>query len=298
MKTNELTSDLQVAEAGRLMMAQQFAMILHHEQQVHADADLTAVHEMRKAIRRTFTSFKLFESYFKPGTIKPYRRGLRRIMRRLGRSRDLAVLRFKLDIYNESVDQPLDDLASYWQLQQRIADDTLMKYLDKPNQQAFLVKYREFIETSGLGNLPTVDPWVSVKIGHIAPVLIYQRVAAVQSYGAFLQNATAKHLHRLRIQFKELRYTLQFFAPLLGAETQVLLVSLKQSQEHLGDLNDATVALRLLDDAIGLETSIAQYQTYQQNEVERLVRTYSPVWQGFYGRDWRRNLADAIASLY
>ena len=297
MESQELTPDLHVAEAGRLMMGQQLANILDYGQQVRANADMIAVHEMRKAIRRTFTSFKLFGPYFKRGKIKTYRRGLRRIMQRLGRSRDLAVFRLKLDTYNESAERPLEDLCAYWQAQQTIGDDTLMRYLDKPKQQAFLEKYLCFTETPALGVHPAVDPWVSYKIGHLAPVLIYQRVAAVRAFGDHLQSASVKQLHRLRIQFKELRYTLQFFEPLLGAEAETVLVSLKQSQEHLGDLNDATVALRFLREVPGLEISVGRYYQYQQDEQQRLVHTFLPVWQGFDQPAWRQNLAAAMATL-
>ena len=297
MDTQDLTTDLRVAEAGRLMMAQQLAKILKYGQQVQADAEMTAVHEMRKAIRRTFTSFKLFRPYFKRGTIKSYRRGLRRIMRRLGCSRDLAVIRLKLDAYNESVQRPLEDLATYWRAEQVNADDTIMRYLDERKQQAFLAEYGRFTKTPEMGALSKADPWAAVKISHLAPVLIYQRVAAVRAFGDALRNATVEQLHRLRIQFKELRYTLQFFEPLLGADVQAVLVSLKRSQEHLGDLNDATVALQLLDEVSGLESSVDQYRRFQQDEMQRLVGTFWPVWQEFDQPTWRHQLAEVIAAL-
>jgi CHAD domain-containing protein len=252
---------------------------------------------MRKAMRRTFKSFKLFGPYFKQGKIKAYRRGLRRIMRRLGRSRDIAVFRLKLDTYNESAKRPLKDLSAYWQSQQTIGDDALMRYLDKPKQQAFFATYRSFTETPAVGTLTTADPWVSDKIGHLAPVLIYQRVAAVRAFDDHLQNATVEQLHRLRIQFKELRYTLQFLEPLLNTEIQAVLLSLKQSQEHLGDLNDATVALQFLSEVPRLEISVGRYRIFQQDEQQRLVRTFLPVWQGFDQRAWRQNLAMAMATL-
>ena len=297
METQELTGDLHVAEAGRLMMAQQLAKIVSYGQHVYADADMTAVHEMRKAIRRTFTSFRLFGPYFKHGKLRTYRRGLRKIMRRLGRSRDLAVLRLKLDLYNESAERPLTDLSAYWQSQQTIGDDVLMQYLDQPKPQAFFDKYRIFTETPALGALTTADPWVPDKIEHLAPVLIYQRVAAVRAFGDHLQNATVEQLHRLRIQFKELRYTLQFFEPLLNSEIQAVLASLKQSQEHLGNLNDATVALRFLNDVPDLEISAGRYRSYQQDEQQRLVHTFLPVWQDFDRPAWRQNMAMAMATL-
>lgn len=297
MEEIALTADEHVAEAGRFIMSQQLAKILYYEERVRANAEMTAVHEMRKAIRRTFTCFRLFRPYFEPGILKPYRRGLRRIMRRLGYSRDLAVIRLKFDAYNRSVIRPLDDLAEYWEAQQNAADGIMICYLAKSKQQSLLTKYRAFTETPGMGVLQTSDPWAPVKTRHHVPIMIYQRLAAVRAFDDLLQSATVNQLHRLRILFKELRYSLQFFAPLLGGEIQTVLVSLKQSQEHLGDLNDTTVALRILDEVEGLETSITRYRAYQAKEQERLVGSFLPVWQRFDQPLWRRDLAEAMAIL-
>ncbi len=297
MEEISLTADEHIAEAGRLMMSQQLARILYYEEGVRANAEMTAVHEMRKAIRRTFTCFRLFRPCFEPGILKPYRRGLRRIMRRLGYSRDLAVIRLKLETYNRLVMLPLDDLAAYWDIRQKDADGITIRYLEETKQQAFFANYRAFAETPGAGVLKATDPWAPVKTRHYVPVMIYQRVAAVRAFVDLLQRATVEQLHRLRILFKELRYSLQFFAPLLGAEIQAVLVSLKQSQEHLGNLNDATVALRFLDEVVGLETSVACYRDFQTKEQEHLVGSFWPVWQRFDQPLWRRDLAEAMATL-
>jgi len=292
-----LTADEHVAETGRFIMSQQLDKILTYADGVSSDADVTAVHEMRKAIRRSFTCFKLFQPYFEPGILKPYRRGLRRIMRRLGICRDLAVFRLKLDVYNEQSERPLTELAVYWENRQSIADREVMNYLAKQKQQSLLVRYRTFTESPGLGVMKPMDPWAPVKTRYHLPILIYQRVAGVRAFDDKLEISTVKQLHRLRIQFKELRYTLQFFAPLLGEEVETALESLKQSQEHLGNLNDSTVALRFLDEMAVLERSVTRYRLYQAEEQERLVGSFLPVWQRFDQPDWRRDLAEMIGAL-
>jgi hypothetical protein len=52
-----------------------------------------------------------------------------------------------------------------------------------------------------------------------------------------------------------------------------------------------------LDEVVGLETSIACYRAFQIEEQERLVGSFLPVWQRFDQPLWRRDLADAIATL-
>ncbi len=297
MEVNTLTVNDQVAEAGRIIMSQQLASILAYGEGILNEAEVTAVHEMRKSIRRTFTCFKLFGPYFEPGVLRKYRRGLRRIMRRLGYSRDMAVFRMKLEAHNSLVDQPLDDFASYWAEKQRTADAIIVHYLSKPKRHAFFSEYRDFTETPGKGAIVPRDPWTKTKIGHHIPILVYQRVAAVRAFEDELTSTTVVQLHRLRIQFKELRYTLGFFEPLLGEGVQNVMLNLKQSQEILGDLNDTTFALQFLNEVKGYEDSVAHYRAYQKQEQERLMRSFFPVWQQFNQPQWRRDLAETITML-
>lgn len=297
MEEIALTADDHVAEAGRLMMEQQLATIIYFEESVRTTADMLAVHGMRKAIRRTLTCFKLFGPYFEPGTIKPYRRGLRGIMNRLAASRDMAVFGLKLAAYNQAAERPLDDLAHEWANWQKAVDEKTMRYLAKPKKQALLGQYQAFVGTPGEGVMHHSNKWVPVKLRYHIPTLVFRRIAAVRAIGDQMQGATVKQLHQLRIQFKDLRYSLQFFAPLLGEELDIMLIDLEQSQEILGNLNDTTVALQLLAETIGLDASVARYTAYQAQEQERLVASYLPVWQEFDRPGWRRGMAKIVASL-
>ncbi len=297
MEEITLTADDHVAEAGRLMMEQQLATIIYLEESVRTTADMLAVHGMRKAIRRTLTCFKLFGPYFDPGTLKSYRRGLRGIMNRLAASRDMAVFGMKLAAYNQAAEWPLDDLAHEWENWQKAVDEKTMRYLAKPKQQAFLGQYQAFVGTPGEGVMHHSNKWVPVKLRHHIPILVFRRIAAVRAIGDQMQSATVKQLHQLRIQFKDLRYSLQFFAPLLGEELEIMLIDLEQSQEILGNLNDTTVALQLLSETVGLDASVARYTAYQAQEQEHLVASYLPVWQEFDRPGWRRSMAGIVASL-
>ncbi len=293
----ELTADEHVAEAGRTLMGQQLARIYYYENGVRTKADEKAVHEMRKAIRRTFTSFKLFTPYFEPGCLKPYRRGLRRIMRRLGSSRDLAVFCINLDDYNASVKEPLNDLSIHFRAEQKAVDTIIMHYLSKPKPHKFLARYQEFTETPGKLVAKSSDRWAPVKLRHHIPTLIYQRLATVRAFDDQLDGASVEQLHRLRIRFKDLRYSLQFFTPLLGENAEKILLNLNQAKDILGDLNDTLVAMRMLQDIDGLDESVTRYRAFQESEQERLIHSFLPVWQQIEDNQWRSDLANALATL-
>jgi CHAD domain-containing protein len=119
----------------------------------------------------------------------------------------------------------------------------------------------------------------------------------VRAFDDRLNGATVNQLHRLRIRFKDLRYALQFFKPLLGQKSEQVLLNLNQAKDILGDLNDTSVAMHLLDDVEGLEDSVSRYRVFQESEQERLVHAFLPVWKQIEDLQWRRDLAEAIANL-
>jgi CHAD domain-containing protein len=286
-----------VPEAGRALMAEMLSRILAEDGKVRLDADVTAVHEMRKSIRRTFTCFKLFNPYFEPGVLRQYKRPLGRLMRRLATSRDLAVFRLKLAAFNEANDWAYEDLAAYFNMEQEVADSLLIRYLKNPKRQEFFASYLAFTASRGLGVRAHDRPGMRSKIGHHLPVLIFTRVATVRAFEDGLSGASLKELHRLRIQFKDLRYALQFFAPLLGGETSSIFVDLKALQDILGDLNDTAVALQLLDTVPDREASVARYRQHQREEQLHLLEAFQPAWEQFNRPQWRRALAKVAVSF-
>jgi CHAD domain-containing protein len=60
-------------------------------------------------------------------------------------------------------------------------------------------------------------------------------------------NVTPTELHSLRIAFKELRYTCEFFAPLFGGGMKETIRSLVKFQDCLGRHQDARVAAGILE---------------------------------------------------
>ena len=78
--------------------------------------------------------------------------------------------------------------------------------------------------------------------------LIYEQYSHVRAYEPILNNAPLETLHALRIELKRFRYAIEAFEDVLGSELKTLLDATKALQEHLGDLQDARVAVGLLND--------------------------------------------------
>jgi len=151
-----------------------------------------------------------------------------------------------------------------------------------------------------------------VRVREVAPVLIYERLAAVRAYGPALPTASFEQLHRLRIEFKRLRYAVEFFREVLGDEAREVIADLKQLQDHLGSLNDANVACQVLSEFLeGQEEKPVRRQTVRRNkrepvaaylalqhaERQQLLVSFPEAWAYFERPEFRRNLALAISVL-
>ena len=100
-------------------------------------------------------------------------------------------------------------------------------------------------------------------------------------------------LHVLRIAGKRLRYTLEFFREVLGADATALIARVTALQDHLGLLHDADVAAHLAreflaESAAGLSAetiqAVGRYLASREKEVARLKRTLPAVWRPPGGR--------------
>ncbi|WP_231911288.1 CHAD domain-containing protein [Candidatus Promineifilum breve] len=289
-------AEIPIAEAGRLLMAGELAIIQTHWPALRLAADTTAVHETRKAIRRTFTLFKLFAPYFAPDELEPHRATLRRMMRRLAPCRDAAVFRLKLAAYNETAEPPLTKLADHWDERQARADEKLREYLGRRPVIRRLDRYTRLTVSPGMGLPRGKDRAAPLLVGHALPALLFQRVGAVRAWGALLPTATPAQFHQLRIQFKELRYTLTFFEPVLSGCADLIDLS-RQIQDHLGALNDASVAVELLEGMKHHHDEADRYRAFQQAELERLTAGFLPLYAAFDRPEVRRELALTLADL-
>lgn len=295
-----ISPDMPIAELGRQMLAAQLAVIQMHWPVLQEAPEVTAVHETRKAIRRTYTAVRIFRPYFEPDVLDGYRKRLRKLMKRLAPCRDTAVFVYKLEIFAAESGADMADLLEHWQGQLTAVNTHLQQFVNRKKWAAFWPAYAEFTTTIGRGVLPQ-PAFAPVKAGHLIPGLLYERVAGVRAFDEYgrsqLTAADIDQLHKLRIQCKELRYAFEFFALLLGPEIEPVIAVLEQLQDNLGALNDARVALAMLADVVGMDTAVAHYRQSKQAEINRLLAEFPPLWETLNGTEWRRNLALALAIL-
>ena len=315
MKRPGVEPDDTLSEAGRKVMGYHFAQMVLHEAGTRLGEDIEELHDMRVATRRMRAAFEVFRDAFEPKAVKSHLKGLRATGRALGRVRDLDVFIEKAQHYLDTLPQEqrsgLEPLLVLWENERQNDREKMLEHLNSEDYANFKRKFLKFVSTPGAGTRPVFETSPHL-VQHIVPVLIYTRLAAVRAYGPILESATIAQLHSLRIEFKKLRYTLEFFREVLGEETGELIEEIKNLQDHLGDLNDADVACSILRKFLDQWESRQVYRPISEREnpepvvaylankhAERyfLTTTFQDVWLGFDQPGMRAKLASAVAVL-
>lgn len=306
-----------LAEAGRKIWLYQFAEMINNEEATRLGEDIEALHDMRVATRRMRTAYDVFGKAFKSKVNKQHLSGLRATGRALGKVRDLDVLIEKLVKYQGSLQNNkkigIDPLLSVWKLERENARQELIAYLDSKEYFQFLRTFNRFVQAPGEGvKVSECDAVIPCLVRDIVPILIYKRLGSVRAYDAILDNASDLQLHALRIEFKKLRYAVEYFREILGVQAQEVIDDLKRVQDHLGDFHDAVVACELVTNFLkNWEKSqmnqplverknpeqIVSYLAYLHAERHRLIITMPETWRMFIRSEFRSNLANAISVL-
>jgi CHAD domain-containing protein len=314
-KSPGVEPDDALAEAGRKVLAYHFSQMIRHEEGTRLGEDIEELHDMRVATRRMRAAFEVFADAFQRKVIKTHLKGLRATGRALGRVRDLDVFMEKAQRYLETIpieQRPgLQPLLSLWEKEREQARGKMLDHLDSEDYLNFKRKFSNFLTTTGAGAKPVSQSSPHL-VQHVAPVLIYTRMASVRAFDSVLSSATIDQLHGLRIEFKKLRYTLEFFREVLGESVKELISEIKKMQDHLGDLNDADVACQILREFLDdWETRqvfkpiserdnpepIVAYLATKHAERYFLTTTFQDVWHDFDQPGMRAKLAQAVSVL-
>jgi CHAD domain-containing protein len=321
--------DEAMSEAGRKAMYTHFLKMLANEAGTRLGEDIEALHDMRVSTRRMRAAYRIFADYFVEKNIAAFNKGLRRTGALLGAVRDLDVLLDKAQAWeSEPVEPPadgplpagdgslqagrsLEPLLADWRTRREVARRQMLDYLDSPTYRRFVADFQTFLTTPGAGAV-AIEPGTPAiyQVRHVAPRLIFSRYEVVRAYEPIIASAPLTTYHALRIDFKRLRYALEFFRDVLGPETPGLIKTTTGMQDLLGALQDAYVAEGLIGDFLaalkakrkkrfdaGALAGVVAYLDAQRTVQQDLVLAFPPLWDQIVGVDFRRSLALAVAAL-
>lgn len=294
-----------IAEAGRKIFARQLRRMLSHEAGSRTGDDIESVHQMRVAIRRMRSLFKLIGPHYRRKTVAESERGLRAIARALGAIRDLDVLILDLQVFGaelppesqlafDSVIATLDQRRSAFRVR-------LNKLLDSKPYARFVRRFRRLTKRAGRGARKLKQVETPHQLRHVLPLLLHERLARVKAYDAVLPAADDATLHALRVEYKQLRYALEFFQPLLGSSSATFLAQVKAMQEILGRINDIAVFIQYvndLDDLTDEQRAILDgYIGARDAELIDLRAQFDGAWTRFNNRATQRLFSDSLLVL-
>jgi CHAD domain-containing protein len=294
-----------MAEAGRKIFAQQVRHMKNHEAGSRTGEDIESVHQMRVAIRRMRSLFNLIDAHYRPKTVAKYERGLRDIARALGVIRDLDVLILDLQEFQASlppesqramaqVVSTLDDRRSACRIR-------LNQLFDSKRYARFLRQFQRLSKRSGQGARRVKKDETPHQARHVLPLLLHERLARVKAYDSVLPASEDAILHALRVEYKQLRYALEFFQPILGSSARRFLQQAKKMQDILGRINDIAVFsdyISRLDDLTPEQGAVLEsYVAVRNAELLGLREQFYEAWIRFNNRATQRQFSDALLVL-
>lgn len=282
-----------------LMSAREAAKVIHrhsldvmkqNEAGMLADIDSEFLHDFRVACRRTRSALSLIKGVFPPAQVERFKMDFSYLGRLTNRMRDLDVYLLKREQYRSLLPENLKPgLDIFFQ---DLVDERALEYkkfvknIKGGRYRAIMKGWKNFLDNE---SIPKTDcPDCDTPVVHIAHNTIARRFRKIYREGLEINDLTPdERLHELRIDFKKLRYQIEFFKSLYPAADIAFIVKrLKGLQAVLGDLNDLHVQQETLNqyladikperkDAISLAASVGVLVASLQDEKTRVRQEFA-----------------------
>lgn len=271
------------------------------QQFVLESGDPDAIHDMRVATRRIRSTLQAVEGagVYDDKTLHALRKRLGAVADVLGVIRDLDIFLERVREWVGADEQRERDVAELRDLlaSQRLAGyERLVARLNKRKHAKLLAALERFVAAPAQ---PSRDGGC-VLTRHYVGSALWPRYERVLRYETIIADAEPPTLHQLRITCKRLRYTLEIFAVALGDDAKPVRKALTAAQSHLGDVQDLTVALRLVTEmsqAQPANEGLAALRQDMQAERDDLIARVDEVWDTLRSQRVRDALSEAIAAL-
>jgi CHAD domain-containing protein len=211
-----------------------------------ADLDSEFLHDLRVAVRRTRSLQRELKKVFPPHELARFRQEFRWLQQITGPSRDLDVYLLEFDDFAEAVPpaqrEDLDLLRGLLEEHRALERARMEDALRSGRTTELLPDWASFLER--LPSEPVDErPNAVTPIGELAARRIEKVYRRMIRMGEAIDDASPHAaLHDLRKKGKELRYLLEFFAPLFADDvTKPMVKRLKALQDTLGRFQDREV---------------------------------------------------------
>lgn len=227
-----------------------------------ASDDPEFLHQFRVALRRLKTLLKVCKPILPGEFVTHWTMTFSTLANISGTARDLDVLR-------ESILQPMlcseseteiDPLMNRSLQECEQARQAAHLALSQVQHGVLLLKFSKELNALGEAKPPkALSAFARARLKRL-------QARARQRLDALLQNPTPEMGHRLRIAFKNLRYTCEYFSPLFNPAAMAAFIDkLSDQQDELGFLHDLDVARKRLDDWATQEPALQAARQHVEN---------------------------------
>lgn len=300
--TPGITVDDPMNVAGRKVLRFHLARVLAREPGVRAGIDPEELHKMRVATRRLRAAWRVFGAAFRGAKVRRLRDDLGVVASKLGATRDLDV---QLERLTTPRREDLEPLEVAWRAKREDARAALVRELDSARHRRWLASFIRFVEVDAAGVAPTAGAEPTT-VRERAGSHIWAAYERLRTFERVVDGAAPETLHRLRIEAKRLRYSIEFVREALAPEATDPIASVTALQDHLGLLNDADVAAAMTREFLAergdsltpaQSAAVAEYLAEQERLVIELSASVGPPWTAVTSLAFRRRLGRVLAEL-
>lgn len=241
-KPVELNADTTPIEAFRRIALGSLEHFQRNEAGILISIDPEFVHQARVALRRLRSALKLFAPVLPSEFVTAYGQTWQTLASALGEARNLDV--FLTEILPPVVDAFPDDsdtrrLGKKVQQRSKEARKSIVKLLAVREYPQLLIEFTSAIHSLGEATQSSLPDFASQQITHLAH--------RARNCAKYHQSLSQAQRHRMRIAFKKLRYTIEFFSPLLSRKQfSAYTTALERLQDELGQINDYATANEII----------------------------------------------------
>ncbi|MHB8828033.1 MAG: CYTH and CHAD domain-containing protein [Syntrophales bacterium] len=214
-----------------------------------ADVDTEFVHQARVATRRMRSLLRLFADAVPKSSADYFTGELLLLGSLFGAVRDLDV--FSLNIIKFRNDIALAPQKIIELLLRQIQGErasllaNLKEELASTRCRIFFLRLSTF--TARKPAIRPLAPLALSKVAQIAPSVIFELLEKAIVLGKLLLlKPKLRNFHKLRIQFKKLRYAAEFFNPAFGGTLSLFIADAVKIQDCLGELQDTVFTRELI----------------------------------------------------
>ena len=212
--------------------------------------DIEFIHQARVASRRLRAAVPLFVSCLPHKKARGWQKQMRTVTRALGAARDTDVQIEALEAFAQSAIEPrfkpgINRLLLRLRQKHIQLQAPLSKVIKQLDESHLFAEMRDRLEPLAR-NEGEVYIFTPVLYQHSFQS-ISARLDELIAYEGIIQDPQKiVELHEMRIRAKQLRYTLETFAPLYANQLKPFLLAVRKTQEMAGEIHDCDVWQELL----------------------------------------------------